>query len=136
MLTSLGGNAPESPPQFQAGRCRLRHSLGTPGGPIQPRAGAHLNSSPRLLVAGQAACSSRRQRGPDPHARPEKGSVALPPAPSGTSCSANTGCPEVGSRLPDKLQAPPEQGDYACAIFGYLTTPPNNWESCGCGGEL
>ncbi|KAJ1194935.1 hypothetical protein NDU88_004220 [Pleurodeles waltl] len=49
---------------------------------------------------------------------PEKGSAALPPAPSGTSRSANTGCPEAGSRLPDKLQAPPDQGDYACAIFG------------------
>ncbi|KAJ1208758.1 hypothetical protein NDU88_004141 [Pleurodeles waltl] len=77
-LTSLGGKAPESPPQFTAGRHCLRHSLGVPSSPILPRTCTHRNSSPLLLVAGQATGSSRRQRGPDPHARAQKGLCGSP----------------------------------------------------------
>ncbi|KAJ1089269.1 hypothetical protein NDU88_002420 [Pleurodeles waltl] len=63
----------ESPSQLPAGRRHLRHFLGALGGLIQPHAGAHRNFSPQLLVAGQAAGSSRCQRGPDLHIRARKG---------------------------------------------------------------
>ncbi|KAJ1190627.1 hypothetical protein NDU88_007365 [Pleurodeles waltl] len=45
------------------------------------------------------------------------------PAPQGPARSNLMGGPEVGLDTPYNLQAPPEPGNYAHAVFGCLATP-------------
>ncbi|KAJ1179619.1 hypothetical protein NDU88_004853 [Pleurodeles waltl] len=85
---------------------------------------ARLHVNPWLPGSGQAASSRGLRLSLDPPVSTQGGPAALPLTPSGSPAMQLQDASGLGSVSVEKLKAPPERQNQACAIFSRVATPP------------